>query len=52
MKEKNILDINKLVKVRTYANMKNISHTYVYQLALNGKIEMVEIDKMKFIKIT
>ncbi len=54
MKEKSIkrlIDINSLVKVKTYARLKNISHTYVYKLAEKESIEMVEIDGVKFIKI-
>lgn len=49
--ETKMIDITKLVKVRTYATMKNFSHTHVYYLAKNNKIEMIEIDGVKFIKI-
>jgi len=48
---KKMIDINTLVKVKTYAHMKNISHTYVYKLAEKEKVEMIEIDGVKFIKI-
>ena len=52
MKNKiNLIDINRLVKVKTYANLKNISHTYVYKLAKQGKIKEIQIDKVKFIFI-
>lgn len=39
------------VKVSTYAKMKNISSTRVYQLELLGKIEIIKIDGMKFVKM-
>lgn len=50
MKEKN--ELNKsYVKVSTYAKMKNISSTRVYQLELLGKIEIIKIDGMKFVNL-
>ena len=54
MKEKSgkrLIDINSLVKVKTYAHLKNISHTYVYKLAKKGQVNMIEIDGVKFIKL-
>jgi tricorn protease-like protein len=48
----NLIDINKLIKVRTYAHFRNLSHTYVYTLASQGKILMIEIDGVKFIQLT
>lgn len=50
MKEKNELN-ESYVKVSTYAKMKNISSTRVYQLELLGKIEIIKIDGMKFVKL-
>ena len=45
------IDVNKLVKVRTYARQKNFSTQWVRQLALLGKVKMIDIDGVKFIKV-
>ena len=50
MKEKNELN-ESYVKISTYAKMKNISSTRVYQLELLGKIEIIKIDGMKFVNL-
>lgn len=50
-KKELLININSLIKVKTYARLKDISHTYVYRLAKENKIEMIEIDGVKFIKI-
>jgi len=39
-----------LVKISTYAKQIDKSVTWVYELAKSGKIKIVEIDKVKFVK--
>jgi hypothetical protein len=39
-----------LIKVSNYAKKINKSVTWVYKLAKAGKIEIVEIDGVKFVK--
>jgi len=39
-----------LIKVSNYAKKINKSPTWVYKLAKAGKIEIVEIDGVKFVK--
>lgn len=41
-----------LQKVSTYAREQGISTTWVYKLAEEGKLEIVEIDGMKFVRVT
>lgn len=45
------IDVNKLVKVSTYARQKSFSTQWVRQLALLGKVKMIDIDGVKFIKV-
>lgn len=40
-----------LVKVSTYAKSINKSTTWVYNLAKEGKIKIVEIDGVTFVKL-
>ena len=39
-----------LIRVSNYAKKIDKSVTWVYKLAKAGKIEIVEIDKVKFVK--
>jgi len=41
----------KLIKVSTYATQNNKSTTWVYNQIKSGKLEMIVIDGIKFIKI-
>ena len=54
MAKKNLVDINKLVKVSTYARTRKppCSHPWVDRLAEQGEIEIIRIDGVKFVKIT
>lgn len=45
----NVLDIEKLVKVSTYAKHIDKSHAWVGKLAERGDINMVRIDGVRFI---
>ena len=50
----NLVDINKLVKVSTYARNHKpepCSSPWVYQLAKQGKVEIITIDKVNFVKL-
>ena len=40
-----------LIKVSNYAKLKNISVVWVYKMARIGKIEIVEIDDVKFVNM-
>ena len=40
-----------LVKVSTYARKKGITPVWVYQLAKQGKVKIVIIDGVQFIKV-
>ncbi len=40
-----------LVRIKTYADRLKKSTTWVYQLAKEEKIKIVEIDKVKFVKV-
>jgi hypothetical protein len=40
-----------LVRIKTYADQQKKSTTWVYQLAKDNKIKIVEIDKVKFVKV-
>jgi hypothetical protein len=40
-----------LVRVKTYADTIRKSTTHVYDLAKKGTIKIVEIDKVKFVKV-
>lgn len=40
-----------LVRVKTYADKLRKSTTHVYDLAKEGKIKIVVIDKVKFVKV-
>ena len=44
------METEMLQKVSNYAKKINKSVTWVYKLAKAGKIEIVEIDKVKFVK--
>lgn len=41
-----------LKRVSTYAREQGISTTWVYKLAEEGKLTIVEIDGVKFVKAT
>jgi len=40
-----------LVRIKTYADREKKSTTWVYELAKAGKLKIVEIDKVKFVKV-
>lgn len=40
-----------LVRIKTYADGLKKSTTWVYQLAKEGKIKIVIIDNVKFVKV-
>lgn len=41
-----------LVKISTYAKNNNKSTTWIYQQAKEGKIKLLVIDKVKFVKLS
>ena len=43
------IDITKLKSISTYAKSKGKSPQRIYQLAEEGKVELIEIDGVKFI---
>jgi len=45
------IQTEKLLKISSYARKINKSVQYVYQLSNMGKIEVVVIDGVKFVKI-
>ena len=45
------MNVEKLVKISTYAKMINKSVIWVYKLADDNKIKLVVIDGVKFIQI-
>ena len=45
------MEKSKLIKVSTYASRQGISVVAVYKRINTGKIECVEIDGVKFIKV-
>ena len=45
------MEKSKLIKVSTYANQQGISVPAVYKRINTGKIDYVEIDGVKFIKV-
>ena len=49
--KKNNMEKSKLIKVSTYASQQDISVAAVYKRINTGKIECVEIDGVKFIKV-
>lgn len=49
--KKNNMEKSKLIKVSTYASQQGISVAAVYKRINTGKIECVEIDGVKFIKV-
>lgn len=51
IKQKYNMEKSKLIKVSTYASQQGISVAAVYKRINNGKIECVEIDGVKFIKV-
>lgn len=44
------MEIQDLKRVKTYADEIKKSVTWVYKLAKNGDVKLVEIDGVKFIK--
>ncbi len=40
-----------LVRVKTYADSKKKSTTWVYESAKKGELKLVIIDKVKFVKV-
>ena len=51
IKQKYKMEKSKLIKVSTYASQQGISVAAVYKRINTGKIECVEIDGVKFIKV-
>lgn len=51
IKQKYNMEKSKLIKVSTYASQQGISVAAVYKRINTGKIECVEIDGVKFIKV-
>ena len=49
--ENNSMEKSKLIKVSTYARQEGISVPAVYKRINAGKVECVEIDGVKFIKV-
>ncbi len=45
------IDINNLKKLSNYAKQEGYSRSRVYQLAELGKLNIVEIDTVKFVNI-
>ena len=50
--ENNSMEKSKLIKVSTYARQEGISVPAVYKRINAGNVECVEIDGVKFIKLT
>jgi hypothetical protein len=40
-----------LVRIKTYADQKKVSTTWVYQQAKKGEIKLVIIDNVKFVRV-
>jgi len=51
MAEENLVDINKLVKVSTFARNKPCSAPWVDRLFEQGEIVIIRIDGVKFVKL-
>lgn len=58
MAEENLVDINKLVKVSTFAasykkenGTTGCSHPWIYKLFEQGEIEIICIDEVNFVKL-
>ena len=49
--ENNSMEKSKLIKVSTYARLEGISVPAVYKRINAGRVECVEIDGVKFIKV-
>ena len=49
--ENNSMEKSKLIKVSTYARQEGISVPAVYKRINAGRVECVEIDGVKFIKV-
>jgi len=45
------IQTEKLLKISSYARKINKSVQYVYHLSKEGKIKVIEIDGVKFVKI-
>ena len=50
--ENNSMEKSKLIKVSTYARQEGISVPAVYKRINAGRVECVEIDRVKFIKVS
>lgn len=50
--KKNYYDITKLVSLKNFGKMKNLSRQRVYKLIESGKLDFVEIDGTKFVNLT
>jgi hypothetical protein len=48
----NLVDLNKLVSLKTFGKMKGVSRQRVHILVQQNKLDYVEIDGMKFINLT
>lgn len=46
-----MLDIEKLVTFSTYGKILGVSRQWIYQLAKDGKIQVIEIDGVKFVQL-
>lgn len=44
-------EIEKLVRISTYASLNRVSVTWIYKLIARGDLICVEIDGVKFVKI-
>ena len=51
IKQKHKMEKSKLIKVSTYARQEGISVPAVYKRINAGRVECVEIDRVKFIKV-
>lgn len=45
------IDLNKLIRLSSYAKREGYTRGRIYQLAQSGKLNIVEIDTVKFVNI-
>lgn len=46
-----IVDIDKLKRIKTFADEEGVSTTWIYKQAEKGEIKIVIIDGVKFVKV-
>jgi hypothetical protein len=46
-----MIDVEKLVTFRNYGKLISKTRQWVYELAKEGKIEVIEIDGVKFVQL-